>query len=104
MRHAFSSALVTVAILLTMAAPGQVSDSLPRAIDQAAEVTAAINRLTAAPIDDLVVRDMTVLRLRALVAQADGDETAYLDFRDRYRAMATESGFEGQVALAGAMP
>jgi len=68
------------------------------------EAEAAINRLTAAPIDDLVVRDMTVLRLRALVAQADGDETAYLDFRDRYRAMATESGFEGQVALAGAMP
>jgi hypothetical protein len=68
------------------------------------EAEAAINRLTAAPIDDLVVRDMTVLRLRALVAQADGDETAYLGFRDRYRAIATESGFEGQMALAGAMP
>jgi adenylate cyclase len=68
------------------------------------EAEAAINRLTAAPIDDLIVRDMTVLRLRALVAQADGDETAYPDFRDRYRAMATEFGFEGQMALAGAMP
>ena len=40
----------------------------------------------------------------ALVAQADGDETAYRAFRDRYRAMATSLGFEGHMKWAAAMP
>ena len=35
------------------------------------------------------VREITLLRLRALLARADGDDTAYRDYRDRYRAMAT---------------
>ena len=47
---------------------------------------------------------MTVLRLRALLAQARGDEPAYRELRDRYRAMATELGFEGHMAWAAAMP
>ena len=36
-----------------------------------------------------------LLRLRTLLARAHGDEAAYRDFRDRYRAMATSLGFEG---------
>jgi hypothetical protein len=52
---------------------------------------------------DLVVRDIAVLRLRALVAKARGDEAAYRDYRDRYRAMAHDFGFEGHMAWAEAM-
>ncbi len=68
------------------------------------EAESAIERLVAAPIDDLVVRDVTELRLRALVANARGDEASYRDFRDRYRAMASDLGFEGHMAWAAAMP
>jgi len=67
------------------------------------EAESAIERLAAAPIDDLVVRDVTELRLRALVANARGDEANYRDFRDRYRAMANDLGFEGHMAWAAAM-
>jgi len=68
------------------------------------EAESAIERLAAAPIADLVVRDLTELQLRALVANARGDEANYRDFRDRYRAMAIDLGFEGHMAWAAAMP
>jgi class 3 adenylate cyclase len=68
-----------------------------------AEAESAIERLAVAPIDDLVVRDVTELRLRALVAKARGDQATYRDYRDRYRAMANELGFEGHMAWAEAM-
>ena len=73
--------------------------------DGVAEAEGAIERLAAAPTDEgLVLRDIWLLRLHALLAQAHGDETAYRDYRDRYRAMATELGFEGHMAMAEAMP
>jgi hypothetical protein len=45
-----------------------------------------------------------VLRLRALLARAHGDDTGYRDYRDRYRELATSLGFEGHIAWAEAMP
>ena len=70
-----------------------------------AEAEAAIERLAAAPADDgLVIREIWLLRLRALLARARGDDTAYRDYRDRYRDMATSLGFEGHIAWAEAMP
>jgi hypothetical protein len=70
-----------------------------------AEAEAAIERLANAPADDgLVIREIWLLRSRALLARAHGDATAYAHFRDRYRAMATELGFEGHMAWAEAMP
>ncbi len=71
-----------------------------------AEAEAAIERLAAAPADEgLVIRDIWLLRLRALLAQAHGDATtAYADFRDRYRDMAKTLGYEGHIAWAEAMP
>jgi class 3 adenylate cyclase len=70
-----------------------------------AEAEAAIERLAAAPaVDGLAVRDILLLRLRALLARAHGDDTAYRDYRDRYRDMATELGFEGHIAWGEAMP
>ena len=70
-----------------------------------AEAEAAITRLADAPADDgLVIREIWLLRLRALLARANGDDTAYRDYRDRYRAMATSLGFEGHMKWAEAMP
>ena len=65
----------------------------------------AIPRLAAAQSDDgLVLHDIWLLRMRALLARAHGDEAAYRDHRDRYRAMAKSLGFEGHIAWAEAMP
>ena len=73
--------------------------------DDVAEAEAAIERLASAPADDgLVIREIWLLRLRALLARAYGDAVAYADFRDRYRAMATSLGFEGHMKWAEAMP
>jgi hypothetical protein len=70
-----------------------------------AEAEGAIERLAAAPADDgLVMREVWLLRLRALLAQAHGDEAGYRDYRDRYRDMAITLGFEGHIAWAEAMP
>jgi hypothetical protein len=38
-----------------------------------------------------------------LLARAQGDDTGYRDYRDRYRDMATSLGFEGHIAWAEAM-
>ena len=71
----------------------------------ATEAEAAIERLAAASADEgLVMREIWLLRLRALLAQAHGDAAAYADFRDRYRDMATSLGFEGHIAWAEALP
>jgi hypothetical protein len=70
-----------------------------------AEAEAAIERLAAAPAEEgLVIREIWLLRLRALLAQAHGDAAAYAHFRDRYRDMAKSLGFEGHIAWAEAMP
>ena len=70
-----------------------------------AEAEAAIDRLAAAPADEgLVMREIWLLRLHALLARAHGDDTAYRDYRDRYREMATSLGFEGHMQWAEAMP
>jgi hypothetical protein len=68
------------------------------------EAEAAIKRLAAAPADDgLVVRDIWLLRLRAVLARARGDEATYRDYRDCYRDMARSLGFEGHMRWAEEM-
>jgi class 3 adenylate cyclase len=70
-----------------------------------AEAEAAIARLAAAPTDDgVAARDIWLLRLRALLARAHGNEAGYRDYRDRYRAMARSLGFEGHMKWAETMP
>jgi adenylate cyclase len=69
------------------------------------EAAAAIERLAAVPTDPgFVLNEIPLLRMRALLARAHGDEAAYRDYRDRYRAMAKSLGFEGHMAWAEAMP
>jgi hypothetical protein len=70
-----------------------------------AEAEAAIERLAAAPADEgLVIRDIWLLRLRALLARAHGDTATYAHLRDRYRDTARTLGFEGHMEWAEAMP
>jgi hypothetical protein len=69
------------------------------------EAAAAIERLAAVPTDPgFVLNEISLLRMRALLAKAQGDDAAYRDYRDRYRAMARELGFEGHMKWAEAMP
>ena len=75
------------------------------------EAEAAIERLAEATIErsaeadgGFAVREIWLLRLRALLARAHGDTASYADFRDRYRDMAEMVGFEGHIEWAEAMP
>jgi hypothetical protein len=70
-----------------------------------AQAEAAIERLAAAPADEgQAIRDIWLLRLRALLANAHGDDARYREYRDRYRDMARTLGFEGHIDWAEAMP
>jgi hypothetical protein len=65
------------------------------------EAQTAIERLATAPLDDgLVLREIWLLRLRALLARARGDEAAHRDLRQRHQAMATKLGWVGHMAMA----
>ena len=56
------------------------------------------------PADDgSAVREITLLRLRALLTRARGDDVAYRDLVSRYREMAKSLGFEGHIAWAQAL-
>jgi len=90
-----------------VAATGVLVEALldRRADGDVAEAEAAIERLTAAPADEgLVIREIWLLRLRALLASAHGDDTSYHECGDRYRDMAKTLGYEGHIAWAEAMP
>jgi hypothetical protein len=69
-----------------------------------AEAEEAIDRLANLPATiGWAMRETTLLRLRALLARARGDNVAYRDLVSRYRAMAKSLGFEGHIAMAEAM-
>jgi hypothetical protein len=68
------------------------------------EAQEAIDRLAQLPADTgSAMRDITLLRLRALMARARGNGVAYLDLAIRYRDMAKMLGYEGHIAWAEAM-
>ncbi|RDH76923.1 cyclase [Mycolicibacterium moriokaense] len=52
---------------------------------------------------DSAIVDVMLLRLRALLADARGDDDAYRDLAGRYREMAKSLDFEGHIASAEAM-
>jgi hypothetical protein len=53
--------------------------------------------------DGSAAREITLLRLRTLLARARGDNVVYRGLVSRYRAMAESLGFEGHIAWAEAM-
>lgn len=72
--------------------------------DDVNEAVGAIDQLAAVPTEPgFVLFDVALLRLRALVARARGDEATYRQFAERYRTMATSFGFEGHLAMARAL-
>ena len=69
-----------------------------------AEAQNAIHRLANLPANEpWAMREITMLRLRALLARARGDDSDYRHWVSRYRAMAESLGFEGHIARAAAM-
>jgi adenylate cyclase len=73
--------------------------------DDLEDAQAAIARLAAVPSGPgFVLNEITLLRMRALLARARGDNHTYRDYRDRYRKMANDLGFEGHMQWAEAMP
>jgi hypothetical protein len=77
-----------------------------------AEAETAIERLAQAPIEQptaptdggFAVREIWLLRLRALLARAHGDIASYTRLRNSYWDMAKNLGFEGHTEWAEEMP
>ena len=82
-----------VEALLERGAEGDLAEA-QEAIDRLAELSAH---------DGSAIVAITLLRLRALLARARGDDVAHRDLVDRYRTMAKSLGFEGHIAWAEAM-
>ncbi len=69
-----------------------------------AEAKAAIDRLADLSAGDgSTMLDITLLRLKALLARAHRDDVGYRQLASHYRAMAESLGFEGHIAWAAAM-
>jgi hypothetical protein len=69
-----------------------------------AEAQEAFDGLANLPADDgSAIREITLLRLRALLARSCGDNVAYRDLVGRYREMAESLGFQGHIDWADAM-
>jgi class 3 adenylate cyclase len=74
------------------------------AADDLAEAQVLIERLAELSIGrGSAVLDITLLRLRALLARARGDDIAYKDLAGRYLETAKSLGFEGHIAWAEVM-
>ena len=69
-----------------------------------AEAQEAIDRLANLRADQgSAMLEITLLRLRALLARARSDDVAHRDLLNRYRAMAESLGYEGHIAWAEAL-
>ena len=68
------------------------------------QVTVLFDKLAATPtVPGFMYHELPLLRLNAMLAKTRGEEDRYCEFRERYRARAESSGFEGHIALAHAM-
>ncbi|GFG55178.1 cyclase [Mycolicibacterium agri] len=86
-----------VGALLEGGATADVEKAIP-------EADAAVERLSTHPVlDGSVIRDLALLRCRALLARARGDAAAYRERATRYRDLATTLGCEGHIKTAAAM-
>ena len=91
----FFTALACMTLVEALLARGGESDL--------AQAQAVIDRLAVLPTDPgFVVNEITVLRLRALLARVTG-EGPYRELVERYLKMAESLGFEGHIAIAKAM-
>ena len=107
MRKALATSSVEGQVLLAVWGTGVLVDAL---LEQGcrwrrAEARGAVDRLAGLP-DDVAGGGSRHLAAEAKRAAgpSPGDDAAYRDYRDRYRAMATVLGFEGHMQWAEAMP
>jgi hypothetical protein len=85
--------MATAVLVETLLARGAESDI--------AEAQRAIDRLESIPeYEGSAVCDNWLVRLRALLFRAHGDDVAYQDLVNRYRSMAKSLDFEGHIAMA----
>jgi hypothetical protein len=91
--HAVWGTSLLVETLLERGAEGDLAET-QEAIDWLANLSAD---------DGSAMLEITLLRLRALLARARGDHVAYRDLVSRYREMAESLGFQGHIAWAKAM-
>jgi class 3 adenylate cyclase len=91
--HAVWGTSLLVETLLERGAEGDLAET-QEAIDWLANLSAD---------DGSAMLEITLLRLRALLARARGDHVAYRDLVGRYREMAESLGFQGHIAWAKAM-
>jgi hypothetical protein len=76
-----------------------------RTNDDVAQAKAAVAELERASAEeDLAMREIWVVRLQALLARADGEDTVYRDYRDRHRDMAKTLGYQGHIDWAETLP
>ena len=69
-----------------------------------AKAEAAVERLAAVPAgDELAIREIWLLRMRALLARVRGDGVTYRNLVGEYRAMAETLGYEGHINWAATM-
>lgn len=94
-----------VSIWSGLATTALVEAFLARGADEdLGEAQAAIDRLASVPTNSgPVLYEITLLRLRALLARTRGEDADYRRTRDRYRAMANGLGYEGHIAWAEVM-
>jgi ATP/maltotriose-dependent transcriptional regulator MalT len=78
---------------------------LERATDgDVAEAQDVMDQLEQMPLsEDFAVRTIALLRMRALLARARGNDVSYREFVIRYRETAKELGFERHIDMANAM-
>lgn len=68
------------------------------------QAQAAVDRLAAMPTEPVYLyHELPLMRMRAMLAKARGEDEAYRDLRDQYRARAEATGMEGHIAIAHAM-
>jgi adenylate cyclase len=105
-RHAVEHLTAAGSVMWNMPATAALVDvlltrRLARDLDEA---DAAIEKWTSTTCDlGVTLHEVWSLRMRAQLARARKEDTAYRDLRERYRRKATELGFEGHMALAASM-
>jgi hypothetical protein len=93
----FLRGFATTVLVESLMARGTVVDLL--------SAEAAIDRLAEVPTEPgFVLHTLPLLRLCALLAQANDNHRAYRAYRERYHAMATSLGFVSHIKWADAMP
>jgi hypothetical protein len=91
--YAVYGTLVLAETLITRGLPGDLAE----AQDAIAELACVRAN------ESWAIRDVILLRLRALMSHAHGDDVAYRDLVIRYRAMAESLGYQGHIEWAEAM-